>query len=436
MKVLFVGAHPDDIEIGAGALAARLIRCGEDVRFLILTTHPLDGNSREAEAKSAAAVLGLESDCLRFAGFADGELSAHAAEVAHVRGLYASDDWRPDVVVAHTSQDSHNDHVAANAIARAAFRSAVLLFYSIHVSAELHRFTPQFYSAIGPELDELKAHALAQHESQRSTIHRSDLKAYEVERARPARLDRAEAFEVEFQSGAPKAIVDGVAAYNDSSFHSVWCRLLGTDTLYILHEDFQNYPIDSHEAQGRAELRNAFSQHWIWPPASQFPVVEEFSSDPRCLDILRSSTVLIAGGAVSNSVYRNTFIRMPGIDWVIEFVTPSRADAFVMRRSSGERLFTESDAYGLVGELAVFTLTRNPFVPSKWLISCAGAHGCGTRSLLRFLANPQSSPDLLDAVELGFQRDGTQIVVNVDPRTMMPTSMAREPSMILDDTVT
>lgn len=431
MRVLFVGAHPDDIEIGAGALAARLIRCGEDVRFLILTTHPQNGTEREAEARSAAAVLGLPGDSLRFGGFVDGELSAHAAEVALVRALYTSEDWRPDVVVAHTSQDSHNDHVAANAIARAAFRSAVLLFFSIHVSAELHRFTPQFYSSVGPDLDELKARALAQHESQRATIDRSDLKAYEIERARSAHLDRAEAFEVEFQSGAPKAVVDAVAAYNDSSFHSVWSRVLGTDTLYILHEDFQNYPIDSHEAQGRAELRNAFSQKWIWPPASLFPVVEEFSSDPRCLDILRSSTVLIAGGAVSNTVYRNTFIRMPGIDWVIEFETPSRSDAFVMRRSSGERLFTESDTYGLVRELAVLTFVRNPFVATKWLISCAGAHGSGTRSLLRFLANPEGSPDLMSVVETGLQHNGIQIVVNVDPRTMMPVSAAREPSIIL-----
>lgn len=427
MRILFVGAHPDDIEIGAGALAARLIRDGEDVRFLVLTTHPSDGAKREEEARASAAVLGLPPTALLFARFPDGQLSAYAPEVSSVRSLFLKDDWQPQVVIAHTSQDSHNDHVSANSVARAAFRSAVLLFYSVHVSAELHGFTPQFYCSVNGELAAIKSRALSEHRSQRFTIERSDLLSYEVERAQPTSLPRVEAFEVEFQSGAPGEVIDAISAYNDSAFHSLWSRILGTDTLYLLHEDFQNYPIDSFEAQGRAELRNAFSRKWIWPPARQFPVAEEFSNDPRSQDVLRSSTVLIAGGAVSNTVYRNTFIRMPGVDWVIEFETPSTADAFVMRRSTGERILTESDAYGLVSELSILTIMRNPFAVTKWLVSCAGAHGAGTRALLRLLAAPEVSPMLVDVMEQGFRQGGVQVVTKVDPRTMMPVAVVGDP---------
>ena len=45
-RYLFVGPHPDDIEIGAGATAARLAASGKQVCFLICT----DGRFGDASA--------------------------------------------------------------------------------------------------------------------------------------------------------------------------------------------------------------------------------------------------------------------------------------------------------------------------------------------------------------------------------------------------
>ena len=82
-RFLFVGPHPDDIEIGAGATIARLAEAGKTVTFLIcldgrfgLSTAPAGTSEeelveiRKREAVAAAKVLGV--DDVRFLGLSDG----------------------------------------------------------------------------------------------------------------------------------------------------------------------------------------------------------------------------------------------------------------------------------------------------------------------------------------------------------------------------
>ena len=82
-RYLFVGPHPDDIEIGAGATAAKLAAEGKDLCFLICTDGrfgtdhapaSLVGDTlaklRRAEAESSASLLGVKD--LRFLPFSDG----------------------------------------------------------------------------------------------------------------------------------------------------------------------------------------------------------------------------------------------------------------------------------------------------------------------------------------------------------------------------
>ena len=84
-RYLFIGPHPDDIEVGAGATAAKLSAAGKKVCFLIcldgrfgLENAPA-GTSPDAlallrveEAKRSAQMLGVED--IRFLGLSDGGL--------------------------------------------------------------------------------------------------------------------------------------------------------------------------------------------------------------------------------------------------------------------------------------------------------------------------------------------------------------------------
>ena len=82
-RYLFLGPHPDDIEIGAGATAAKLAAAGKQVSFLICMDgrygleHAPAGTTpeeligiRKAEALASAKALGVED--VRFLGLCDG----------------------------------------------------------------------------------------------------------------------------------------------------------------------------------------------------------------------------------------------------------------------------------------------------------------------------------------------------------------------------
>ena len=82
-RFLFIGPHPDDIEVGAGATVAKLTAAGKQVSFLVCTDgrygleNAPEGTTpealielRKAEAVASARALGVED--VRFLGFSDG----------------------------------------------------------------------------------------------------------------------------------------------------------------------------------------------------------------------------------------------------------------------------------------------------------------------------------------------------------------------------
>jgi LmbE family N-acetylglucosaminyl deacetylase len=127
-RALAIGAHPDDVEFGAGATLARWAEHGCEVSLLVCT----DGSkgtwdpsadrealvaTRQAEQRDAAAALGARGE-VAFLGRVDGELTADRDAVAAVA------EWirrlRPDVVLGHDPWRRHRlhpDHRAAGQLA-------------------------------------------------------------------------------------------------------------------------------------------------------------------------------------------------------------------------------------------------------------------------------------------------------------------------------
>lgn len=120
-RFLFIGPHPDDIEIGAGATAARLAAEGKAVCFLICTDGrygdgftDLRGDAlaarRMEEALESAKRLGVTD--VRFLNLSDGgfyEKEALAAGIAKTIG-----DFQPEVVFAPdpcVTSECHQDHL-------------------------------------------------------------------------------------------------------------------------------------------------------------------------------------------------------------------------------------------------------------------------------------------------------------------------------------
>jgi len=114
MNVLFVGAHPDDIELWAGGTAALYAAQGDSVYFCIATNGNVGSSQlppkeiaaiRHAEAKRATEVIGAHLIWLDF----DDEFLLDTRE-SRLAFIDAFRQARPDVVFCHWRQDYNPDH--------------------------------------------------------------------------------------------------------------------------------------------------------------------------------------------------------------------------------------------------------------------------------------------------------------------------------------
>lgn len=133
-RYLFLGPHPDDIEIGAGATAAKLAAAGKQVRFLICTDGRFGSATvapeelvpiRQAEARASAAALGVEE--VQFLPFRDGGFYDRRALVSAL--AQAVGEFQPDVIFAPdccVTSECHPDH---RNVGRAAAEVACLAPY-------------------------------------------------------------------------------------------------------------------------------------------------------------------------------------------------------------------------------------------------------------------------------------------------------------------
>jgi LmbE family N-acetylglucosaminyl deacetylase len=126
-RVLAIGSHPDDVEIGCGgSLRAHVLR-GDVVHILTLTGGEAGGavSTRMAESKAAAAILGAK---LTIANLVDTNISEGAETITVIESAIAK--FRPTVIYTHSVHDGHQDHRnVARATAVAARRVPSLLCY-------------------------------------------------------------------------------------------------------------------------------------------------------------------------------------------------------------------------------------------------------------------------------------------------------------------
>lgn len=114
LRIIAIGAHPDDCDSKFGGTAALYAEMGHKVKFLSLTNgdagHQSEGGGalgkrRRAEAKAAGEVLGIEYEVL----------DNHDAELLptlHVRHqvIRRIRDWNADIVLCLRPNDYHPDH--------------------------------------------------------------------------------------------------------------------------------------------------------------------------------------------------------------------------------------------------------------------------------------------------------------------------------------
>jgi len=130
LKILCLGAHADDIEIGCGGLILSLIKGRRplDVTWVVFSASA----QREREARRGAAVFlkGATHTRVIIKQFRDGHFPYEGAAVKAVFETL-NRETSPDLVLVHYREDRHQDHRVLSDLAWNTFRDHVILEYEI-----------------------------------------------------------------------------------------------------------------------------------------------------------------------------------------------------------------------------------------------------------------------------------------------------------------
>lgn len=160
-RVLAIGCHADDLEIGCGATILSLIesRPEVDVTWVVLAA----GGPRAGEARASAAAFlaGAAGARVVVHGFRDGFLPHTAADVKDAfEALKGEVD--PHLILTHTAGDAHQDHRLACELTWNTWRDHAILEYEIpKVDGDLGR--PNVYVPVDEAALERKIALLMEH---------------------------------------------------------------------------------------------------------------------------------------------------------------------------------------------------------------------------------------------------------------------------------
>ena len=166
LRVLAIGAHSDDIEIGAGGTLLSWIAGGVklEIDWCVAGASSAE-RATEARASATDFLTGAARADVHLAKFRDGYMIAERAEVK---------DWmeslkklpNPDVVLVHQSGDAHQDHRFLSELAWNTFRDHLILEFEIPKwDGDMGRpnvFVPLTEAVLARKIELLNKHFLTQ----------------------------------------------------------------------------------------------------------------------------------------------------------------------------------------------------------------------------------------------------------------------------------
>jgi LmbE family N-acetylglucosaminyl deacetylase len=160
-RVLAIGCHADDIEIGCGGtlLALALANPQLEVDWVVLAAH--GDREREARASAEAFLAGVATSRVEVHHFRDGFLPYVGGKVKDVfEGL--KDRVDPQIVLTHAGYDFHQDHRLACELTWNTFRDHAILEYEIpKVDGDLGR--PNVFVPLTADVVEEKLALIERH---------------------------------------------------------------------------------------------------------------------------------------------------------------------------------------------------------------------------------------------------------------------------------
>ncbi len=164
-RVLFLGAHPDDIELGCGALLHQIAPFTEALCVTLSDNqkNPLLSNVVDEHYRSMT-VLGVPRGKIILGPFTTRVFPDARQEILEYF-LKLRRDFDPDLIFVHSQQDMHQDHNTMTEEAIRAFRGITVLGFDVVRSS--HGFFPHFLVEVSEADVTKKIEALACYETYR-----------------------------------------------------------------------------------------------------------------------------------------------------------------------------------------------------------------------------------------------------------------------------
>jgi LmbE family N-acetylglucosaminyl deacetylase len=163
--VLFIGAHPDDIELGCGALLHQIVK---ETEILCVTLSDNQKNPELANVRDehyqSMGVLGIPAERIILGPFTTRVFPDSRQDILEYF-LKLRRDFDPDLIFVHSRHDIHQDHNVISEEALRAYRGITVLGYDVVRSS--YGFFPHFLVEVDEEDVNKKIEALAKYETYR-----------------------------------------------------------------------------------------------------------------------------------------------------------------------------------------------------------------------------------------------------------------------------
>jgi len=165
-SVLFLGAHPDDIELGCGALLHHIVE-HTDVLCVTLSDNLKNPQLQNvvSEHYESMAVLGVPREKIILGPFTTRVFHDSRQEILEFF-LKLRREFSPDLIFVHSRQDVHQDHLTMTDEALRAFRGITVLGFDVVRSS--YGFFPHFLVEVTEQDVDKKIEALSKYETYRN----------------------------------------------------------------------------------------------------------------------------------------------------------------------------------------------------------------------------------------------------------------------------
>lgn len=168
-RILALGAHADDIEIGCGGTFLRLAAERRELEVVWVVFCATPEREQEARSSASAFLAGFASSRLIVKGFRDGFLPHLGAAVKEeFEALKREVD--PDLVFTHYGHDRHQDHRVVSELTWNTWRDHLILEYEIP-KYDGDFGSPSLFSALPAPVLDRKIELVLEHFRTQSTKH-------------------------------------------------------------------------------------------------------------------------------------------------------------------------------------------------------------------------------------------------------------------------